>query len=367
MPLQDMLDDGKVADAVLDYCETLIRVLSGRADLVIALRHRSRSFNAAVVEGGDGTRYTIWLYDGIVAGLREVLEALDEETIDDEMRTISQALLGDARHVHLCYRIWLVQSIVFVVLHELGHVLCGHLGLLAQEYPQEKRHFAFDEIADATLSSTDPREESRLRPLMELEADEFALERMLVLAYEIFCADPAVLAILPELPSPDDVAEPLRRQAEALAFYAACTAMALIEAKAGASPDHPPAFARMFNLVNTFVRRLPGLGVEPRGVQVVPMTPSIRAIFASVVIPSLFNAMDIAETCCRLAGVDLAERFGLDGDRISVAGQLMNDLFAMLTGQPAQALSAEGRRYQELRSLSADFHRRLAPYRHEGA
>src|SRR4051794_31684561 len=112
MPLQDVLDSAEVADVVLAYCDSLIRVLSGRDDLVVTRRCASPEFNAEVVVEDDRV-FTIWLFDGLVERVRTVLDGLESETIEDEMQTLSRSLFGSAKHAHLCYRVWFVESLIF--------------------------------------------------------------------------------------------------------------------------------------------------------------------------------------------------------------------------------------------------------------
>jgi hypothetical protein len=164
----------------------------------------------------------------------------------------------------------------------------------------------------------------------------------------------------------DDVSEALRRQAEQLTFYAACTSMALIEAHSRPGPEHPPAFARTFNLVNTYVRRLLTANEGEPGVAAVQLTDAMRRMLSETVAPALFNAMDIAESCCRVAGVELADRFRVARGGSAVAGQLAGDLVSMLIGGTATTLNAEGALYAELRLLFADFNRRMLPHRRSG-
>lgn len=368
MPLQDVIDADELADEVLAYCAYLVKVLSGRGDLVTLHRHSSGAFNAEVRSSAPGT-FHILLFDGLVAQLRAVLESLDSESIDDEMRMISRTLLGGDAYAHLCYRIWLVESLIFVVLHEVAHVLCGHFDLLrAISSPSGQTSLRFTEIRNEPLQSPRLAEEPRWRPLMELEADEVALDRMLAIAYELFCADESAKELLgPERTAPEaDVPEEHRRRAEELTFYAAATSMALIEAHGGSSEDHPPAFARMFNLVNTYARRLLTQNAGPPGIEVIRLTDSSRHLLSENILPALFNAMDIAESCCTVVGVDLAERFGIEGGSVPAVKALTADLVAMLTGRPASTLSSEGARYDELRRLFGDFHRGTAPYRMQG-
>jgi len=366
MDLQDVVDRAELIDAVLDQGDRLIHLLTGRRDLIVTRRLRSRAFNAEVGTA-DGRSYTVLLHDGLVDRLRSALTRLESEALDDQMRATAEELLGDPDRVDICHRIWLVQSLLFVLLHEVAHVVCGHLGWwrLAAA-PGQEAAFRYTEVDGPPLPEpAAPGDTRRLRWLMELEADEVALDRMLVLAHELFFADEEAARLHPE-PGPDldAVPEAERRAAEALTFYAACTAMALIEAQQSRTQDHPPAMARLHHLVNTFVRRLLTGNEGPDGVVRLALTPERRRVLGDVVAPLLVDAMDIVASCCEAAGVSAEHRYG--GPRGSVARRLAADLAGLLTDRPVETLSDEARIYRDLRGDFPSLHRHTEAHRLPG-
>lgn len=365
MPLQDVLEANELSDEVIRYCMTMFRVFTGSSEVASVARHPSPEFNA-LIETEDLKTYRIWVHDGLIARLREALERLEAETIHDEVLAISEAVLGDQAHAHICYRVWLVQSIIFVVLHELGHAMRGHLAYLAELRGDAAKNLALAEVQCMALARDGPALDPHLLHLFELEADEFAADRMLALANELFLEDVGAREIIVRLGrDADNVDEIVRRKAEELSFYSACTSMALIEAHGDRGPSHPLPFTRMLHLSNAYVRRFLPKPADALGVQEVQLTGNDRQAFVEAVVPPLFNAMDIVENCWAVAGVDLSDRFHVpdDGKDISLAGRLASDLVATLISKPAKLIPTERARYEELLQHLLEFHELMKPYR----
>jgi hypothetical protein len=138
----------------------------------------------------------------------------------------------------------------------------------------------------------------------------------------------------------------------------------MIEAKRGATEYYPYAFTRMFGIANIFVRRLlPHSDKDPPGMNVVRLDQMRKSLLQDVLVPAFFNAMDIAETCCRSVGSSLEETFGWVHDGKSIAGILSSEFIAILKDEPQDALTKEAAQFAKLRLLISDFDKLREPFR----
>jgi hypothetical protein len=362
MPALTLTEDDTLLDDVLDYFGHLAGLFTKGATHVDTYRLQATEFNAAV-ESVDGLAYEIFIFDGIARELLAALERIEALTIDDEARAIALALLGTDAEPVVVYRIWLIQSIIFVALHELGHVLRGHFGYrFATRESNASGRFSLQEIPPTDSSKPLSPKDQRVQWLMELEADEFALERMLALAYEIFehCTQPEAS----DDSTAHDVDAPSRRKAEELSFYAACLAMAMLQAHRQQGPDHPPPITRLYSLVNVFSRRLIDPGCGPPGLKVVPLDSNTRARMLEAV-PVLVNAVDVVDVVDSFCAVaSTFQSTSTDStSRQTATTQMLDDLSHLMTGKSLEQLSPDGVSYAELRVLFSDFSLSMAPHR----
>jgi len=350
VPSLDLLDHGDLYEELIAYCGYLSGLLVDHDDVVDFYRRPAREFNATV-ETDDARRYSIFLYDGLLERARATILAIESEEIHEEICDITRTLIGDATYAEIVYRVWLVQVVVFVALHELAHVACGHVSLLRSRSPGLQRGtFAFVEVPSHTSPNRVSWEDPRTPWVLELEADEFALQRMLVLAHEMFSHDTDAKELLDPSERAGKISVEKRRAAEQLVFYSACTALALIEIERVPSPEHPPAFLRVLHMGNIYFAWLLELeDVSTNGPKYIPMTDMLRQLLSDRLIPSVVSAMTIVDACCRNGGIDLRERFG-DGPNPPDV-RMADDVLAVVTNREATTLSAEATEYVGLRSL----------------
>ncbi|HVY38735.1 MAG TPA: hypothetical protein VHM31_12400 [Polyangia bacterium] len=362
MPAPELLEVGDLSDEVIQYCQGLANILSVRPGIVRMQRSASSLFDAKVKPAADGT-YRVLLNDGTIQKVRETaIKLADAPGIDEEMADRAEELLGSAEFSSVTYGSWVAQVLIFIGLHEVAHVLCGHFSVL----PLLDGN-VHSEVAGPDLPIHQPGwEDHRLRWLLELEADEVALDRMLALAFEIFTADGDVRDLYAHAGrSTIDVAGSVRRSAERLTFHAACSAIALLEA--GREPlgtGHPPAFARMLYLSNVFLLRQLDASGGPPGVTHLRFSADQQRTFRETFIPAVLEAMIFANACCETIGVDLASRFGHPGETpLGIAGILATDLVAVVAGRPTSTLSAEAAQYREISQLFEAYNPKIRPYR----
>ena len=154
------------------------------------------------------------------------------------------------------YRSILVFSILFVVLHEIAHVLGGHFVY------QIKNGFAvpasdgfhFDEVPlemrTANIASPgDNQAGGNSTKLLELDADETAFELMMMVGYELFVANTEVSELLgTTVHEPDNVPPLVERGIWDLSFYAACSAFFVIDSRRNHAKGYPSPMTRAYNL-----------------------------------------------------------------------------------------------------------------------
>jgi hypothetical protein len=97
------------------------------------------------------------------------------------------------------WRSLLYNAILFIILHEVAHVTCGHflMAIDAGIAKPSREYFTFSEIKpDATSVRTESTQEDSLASnmvrLTELEADAVAFDVMLALSYELLIGNSEV-------------------------------------------------------------------------------------------------------------------------------------------------------------------------------
>ena len=358
------------------YCqETLFALVTQKPGLVAVRRSRSKEFNARVETNDSGATFTVFLNDGVVSQIRQAISLLASdtpETIDHVLRDTALALTGNAEREPI-FRQMIHGSLLFVLLHEVSHITCGHFQRVIAAGRSPARNvceFQFDEVteppADTASSGCDALNSNLVR-LSELEADAIAFDLMDVLALELIEAN----SELRELIDPDDSAEtPEQRRINAseLMFYSACAGMAMIEATRGVSHDYPYPFSRLFNIADVYVQRrfqaaMPDVADET-GVLEIPLNDQRRTILQEIAIPTMFNAMEICEACCESAGCILADRFGWKDDPDSIAMKLTTDFLELLTNvESPEFFTREARQVHEMRLLRQPFAAMMSPFR----
>ena len=140
----------------------------------------------AYVETVNGDEYDIVLCNGVGSALDKAVSAISSETTTAELEMLFQELKCFGSVVEYLR----VYALMFVVLHECGHVMNGHFRFLLQNTKSGERKHHFSEMhANRTslgaFSLANPCLQVNFSKLIEMEADEFAFSVMMGAALEI--------------------------------------------------------------------------------------------------------------------------------------------------------------------------------------
>jgi hypothetical protein len=181
------------------------------------------------------------------------------------LEDLSQRIFGDAGKTDVIGGSILSTALIFVLLHEYGHIAAGHFGLKqAGSVSSDKIDFEFAELQDCfTLEGQLPGH-LQFRQMVELEADIVAFNLLLDLSYAIFVANDDVATLI-QGHEFEEWRDSLYPPVAELVFYASAVALALIAAHQDPveqNRDYPVPLTRMMNLAMLLLRRT--LGVQGR-------------------------------------------------------------------------------------------------------
>jgi len=317
---------------------------------------RTEEFNA-LVETRNGDNYNIVLYEGVLISLEAAIKGFDSGALYEEISDLAQEHAIDRERFR---QVLLVHALLFVVLHEYGHIANGHFRkLLARQKELGVQQFSFDEISKKAFTlgydkiSNNSLEANALK-FMELEADELAFSIMLGASSEVYYAISNFLE-----PHGSALSSTTARAGiDNLAYYSACIALCSIEATRNTSSRYPRPFTRIMNLINVQIGTLLG-GV----IGEVTLDSHEKRNILSSTIHLCFSALDIADAACSYLGVNLEDRFFPNTEGGVVATSLTDDAFIIMSGRHGPMFTEEGRQLRELRSSRAKFASQMKPFR----
>jgi hypothetical protein len=257
----------------------------------------------------------------------------------------------------------LMQS--FVILHEVFHLLCGHVEEFSRRdeelnRPLDEMHFGIDNSGfDERPTMALAQDELLKAYFREVEADDCALQCLLQLPMQ-----DALLEIVASIDTPDDSipTQPLQLTGFAqvvafrLVFASAWTIMWLFEARRSqeirkASHRHPLPAARLLAALFTIMEEFAGLISTPdgrgrRSCILSETTAASSRLFLDAVLKPVFkmpwpDLPNVAELSPQIIVLDLAS--------------------LMLNREPQ---SAAGRELSRLNGIRSEMTRRLRPYRY---
>jgi len=361
-----------IAQALIDFCNAFFpnTIAENKFDFHIT-RAKSKKFNARV-ETSDGIRFLIKINDGVIEVLKNTIDGISADTISDEVEALSSVLLGNKSHQNIIYRSIVYNSIVFILLHEISHITCGHFSYIIEQRQLNNNdiNYTFNEIGEFGYGDSLQDQSSldqHFVKLAELEADIVAFDLMHVLSWELFIKNSEAREISETIHS-DNPPDFVREKSSELIFYAACLSLSMIEATRRVHKEYPLPFARIFNIAHTyFSRNLPGKRKEVNdmpGTATVVLDDNTREICKKSV-TAFINAVDIAENCCHQVGFHLNKLFSQEEHDDAFVARLLSSDFTtiMINLDPSEVKTQEALQYIKLRSLLASFNQKLAPYR----
>ena len=376
--MQSVSEDeiAEIADALLAFSVgILIKAFENDRSGVSGRRRPEREFNA-MVETMDGENYEISLFDGIIASIHGALKAVlnsDDECVNETFETLASTLLGDKSKADVVVRCALYNALIFVLLHEYAHIVCGHFRFeIAKQNPNSDRptQHRFREVSDSSIrfeltSLMGTEVVNRFAALSELEADATAYQLLSDFAYEIFVANSEVAETIPAKLPPHEVPAPVLQATNELQFYSATLALSLIEfarKRQGDSGGYPLPFTRVMNIATVMIGKLaPGPWTSEGSRQRLSKqsTPWVQE-FA---VRTIYNAMELCEVSCRGLGLDLREIIDFARFDETVEKTLTLDLFAILQDKADDLATREAQELMRLQNCGEEFRTLLRPFR----
>ena len=353
----------ELIDVVYAYAEAaLVPVLASPLRIAF-IRQHSAQFNARVMVSEDQT-YEIAIVDGCATQLADAISIAgrDYETVCDTLERIARPLFDGKPDLASTRQYILFGAIIFVILHELSHALCGHFSFRRQQFlgGSQPDVLTFDEIDMSAAPTTEPSSKVGLVKQMEIEADLLAFEFMLAISYELLVANDHLQPLAGKLHGPDDIPAEVE-QALAEAVLCACAAVFfLIEKNNPHASSYPSAEARILSLAYRLAVRI-GFGEVAVGKHRVALDPAIRDRFSAQIIPAVLNALEFGQACIEpetaSASSDTPEprEFGLSRDLLNL---LLEDTLAGVAPASPGAIELRG-----LLDAKFEFDRVIAPYR----
>lgn len=363
-----MLPVDELLEAIYDYSrDALLPLLAGQLRVRFE-RNVSHQFNARVRIDHD-VQYVISVFDGCAGGLAEAIGSIEDryETINDSLEALARSLLGTAASNVVLRRFILSSAVMFVVLHELSHVICGHFAFRRDHGLSDTASgSAFDEIEMSGLTSRSISQDGRsLIKHVELDADQMAYEFLLAIGYEFLVANDEIGPHLAATHPPDALPDQIEHAVAECMLFAAAAVIFLIDANHPAPSTYPAPEARVLNLAYLLAARFgPGRDLQ-NGTHRLALDDAMRDRIGSFVIPAVLNALEFGAACF--------EHRQPGPSRDAAAGHADSGSHpreAALTGDLIQLLLFEGRDITtpgaaELRDLLAgkpSFLERARPY-----
>lgn len=304
--------------------------------------------------GGHPRRVLVEFNAGTLSGLHQTIEAHAVPLLSAVLGQLGED--GIDRHglLALLYN----TTLNFIQLHELFHVLGGHLDHRYECY-------GWAELTEARLGFSDSAEglSESFAYALELEADNNALDVMIGhSSFAELLAQANALGLAAHADAcANDLDDPARQFAFRVLVVAGWVAIALIEAARVESTQHPSPAARLLALLATAMKwyaQMTDLRLNADG----SSTQSLEEAHIVGIQEFLFQVLKpVAVSLWGFPSAAVSRRLGLEGDG-SAAGQLLGDVGTLLLGQPPT--TPAGRQVKVIERSRIDALEALAPYRY---
>ena len=346
---------------IIEYCNaTLFPILVKGKVEVHCVRSKDLDFNAKV-ETTDGIKYQITLNDGIFKTLFEVINELDNDIIDEEIKILSDLLLGSRAHKNEIYKSIAYSATFFVVLHELAHILRQHFSYIMKSQGKVGKA-AFQEVDKENFNLKDDDSEvyfqKKFIKLAELDADASSTMLLLGLSRELFAETSEAY----DLKHPNWREEPdnpeHRLGANQIMLYAVSLGLSIIETERGISFRYPSPFTRILNVFDVFNQEVLKshhlLSDDSSEVSNLAVDDKFLKLMEEIVIPTFQNSIDIIYESCLIKNYDLSAKYHLE--EIDISDNFLSDYVQLLIQlEPKELRTKEGREYKELRMYRPKF------------
>lgn len=345
---------------LIDLCnELLIPAVNKSLPYHIYCRWSENAVFNAIVETDDDLDFPITINTGIAEEIDRAMTAFQNADIDEEMELIAVDIFQDATLKTDLYDCIADSAILFVLLHEVSHVLRKHLQFMFTDeggkHPQ-----LYSERTGITLSplAHDWPEflSSHFEKMAEFDADAHSVILMYAMSLEIFASVSGRYEDL--LPNWREVPDnPLHRKGAAqIILFGAVVALTLIEVKTEKSRYHPSPFSRVINLFDAFTQEVfkeNGL-IDPddpdKGVVYIKTDERMNAVLNEYIMFAFLTALDVVGETCKVAGIDIVRP-----DEAYLQGLLRDFVKLMKSLAPVDLQTAEAMEYNELRNYRPHF------------
>jgi hypothetical protein len=345
------LEDGQVveiSDVLLDFFAGEILGDLAPPDLQIrALRVADPSFNASVECRGK-TSFTIGLNEGCIDGIFRALNASGEDDLT-VARRLTEELFGSQDGIDAVLNGILNLSVLFVLLHEFSHIVCGHFHAALGEGP---RVFTLNEIGLSdqlgfgfTGGGVSDVEANKT---FELEADSTAYELLLEHAEMALRASPGLERLAWD---GKGGVEAIRK----MAFFACALVVALTEGRrreVGADGVHPTALTRILNLclANLLLFLLGDWRVE-EFVRKLKIDAEAEAFIFGRIVPTIVDAIEFCRAGCAGVELELKLRYDAGIGSVTFARAFGGDFASLVVGREDELSTEPGREYAALQRV----------------
>lgn len=264
------------------------------------------SFNAAV-STWNHRDFKIVTETACAVVLEFCMDRLEDNDILEVQRNLADKLFASEAHSSEVTRLTLHFALIFILLHELSHIICGHLkfGEERNLVPRLGETYHIDEILQEQRDGQ-VREKSVPADwvkLMELEADMVAFELLQAISFDLMSGGDSFAELLPEDVDPEHIPGDMQKALDEIVISACASVFYIMEMQRGGSTTHPLPRTRLHNILYVWTRRLFVEDDIPSGMSYVPLTPDTRHELNTRILPTAYNAAEF--------GIGCAENFAL--------------------------------------------------------
>jgi hypothetical protein len=347
---------------LVDLCnEILIPMIKGGYPYRIKCSVSSDPRFNAHVETEDGQNFDIIINAGVFSTITGIILSFDDKDVEEEVELLAEKVLGNSDLKDDLYECVIDIAILFVMLHELCHVLRKHLHYVL---PDEQQGCAlhYSEIGSIRLSPAatelDDFLKSNFLKLAEFDADGHSIILLYAVSLELF----AMLSNRYEKRCPNwrtEADNPMHREtAQLIALFGATIALTIIETQPDRSLAYPSPYSRLINLFDGFAQEVfktHGI-MDPNdpntGMEYLKNDEKLKHIMNNFIFFHFLTALDIANETCRVLGYI---RYSVSRD-LDYLQDLMSDFIALLkTLTPQDLKTAEAAEYNQLRNYRPNF------------
>jgi hypothetical protein len=314
-------------------------------------RNSSQAFSAAV-KLSNGNRYLVSVFDGCAAKLVDAVLSEKGETVTATLDALSAQLFGARQQDNVLQSFILHGAVLFAILHEVSHIICGHFEYQVQHGLAEPVDGLF-QIDELDKASSPPRAsqgpvDGQWRKLVELEADEIAFDILRSASYEILLAGDEFRNRVASVFDPNKLPQALEfALGEAMLCSAAAVCFLIgAERRQSAGTTYPLPDTRIISLAHLLTMKLV-FGEQDGGARErvrVQLTDDLRERLGSMIASTVLNALEFGNAC--LAAVHGHPRDGTPREVVltrDVVGILLDDRSRLTTAGAMEFAELQGR------------------------